>query len=93
MQHIILLLVRLVSIIITLMELLIVVRALLSWFPVNDDSPLVNFLYFITEPLLAPIRALLELIPALRDMPIDISSMIAIVFLTLLSALLPEVRF
>lgn len=85
--------VSLVSLILRLLELLILARAVISWFPIDEDNPLINFLYFLTEPILAPIRALLERIPPLQALPIDLSCLIAIVILTLLSAFLPAVRF
>ena len=34
------------------------VRAILSWFPIRDDYPILLFTTLITEPIVAPIRAL-----------------------------------
>ncbi len=93
MQPVVQVFVNLVLIIISILELLILVRAITSWFPLDDDSPLLNFLYLATEPILAPIRALLELIPFMRNLPIDASTLVAYLLLTILSAFLPEVRF
>jgi YggT family protein len=39
--------------------LVLVVRAILSWFPLSPGSalaPLASFLYAVTEPVLAPLR-------------------------------------
>ena len=44
--------------------LILVVRAILSWFPLSPGSalaPVASFLYSITEPVLAPLR---RIIPA-----------------------------
>ena len=44
--------------------LVLVVRAILSWFPLSPGSalaPVASFLYSITEPVLAPLR---RIIPA-----------------------------
>lgn len=60
--------------------ILLVARALLSWFPLTPGSPLigvVRVLATLTEPLLAPIRRIL---PPLRagGMAIDLSIIVAI---------------
>lgn len=39
--------------------IILIARAILSWFPVRSDSPLVpivRFLHAVTEPVLAPFR-------------------------------------
>ena len=93
MEQVIQVFANLVSLIISLLQLLILGRAITSWFPFEDDNPLINFLFFLTEPILAPIRAILEHIPALRDMPLDMSSLIAMILLTVITALLPAINF
>ena len=60
-----------VSIILTIMYWLILIRALISWVNPDPFNPIVQFLMRVTEPVLEPIRRLL---PAL---PIDISPIIA----------------
>jgi YggT family protein len=51
----------------------VIARSLMSWFPVDQSSPLVQMLHRVTEPIVDPIR---------RIMPntgmIDLSPMIAI---------------
>lgn len=37
---------------------LLVIRIILSWFPVNQYSEIVQLLYRITDPILAPFRRL-----------------------------------
>ena len=60
-----------VSILLTIMYWLILIRALISWVNPDPFNPIVQFLMRVTEPILEPIRLLL---PAL---PIDISPIIA----------------
>ena len=60
-----------VSILLTIMYWLILIRALISWVNPDPFNPIVQFLMRVTEPVLEPIRRLL---PAL---PIDISPIIA----------------
>jgi YggT family protein len=64
---------------ITMLTWAIVARSLLSWFPIDQSSPLVQLLYRVTEPIIDPIR---------RVMPntgmMDLSPMAAIVILIVL---------
>ena len=58
------------------LAILIFIRALLSWFPnIDPRNPLVEILYQLTEPILAPIRSLMP-----RTM-LDFSPMIASILL------------
>lgn len=75
--------VRIVVILCDVMAIAIVIRSLLSWFPVNRDNFLVGFLETITDPILVPLR---RIIPRL-DM-IDLSPMVAIILLIVISSLL-----
>lgn len=54
----------------------IIIRSLMSWFPVNRDNFLVNLLQTITEPILAPLRRIIPRLDA-----IDLSPMVAIILL------------
>jgi YggT family protein len=60
----------------------IIARALLSFFPIDQGSPLVQMLYRVTEPIIDPIR---------RVMPstgmLDLSPMIAILVLIVMEQL------
>ncbi len=59
----------------------IFVRAILSWFPnVSNDNPLVALVYQITEPILAPLRAIIPLVGM-----IDITPLVAIITLQLIA--------
>lgn len=75
--------VRVVVILCNVMAVAVVIRSLLSWFPVDPNNFLVVFLVTITEPILSPLR---RIIPRL-DM-IDLSPMVAILLLMLISWLL-----
>ena len=58
-------------------ELLFIARAILSWFPMMELGGIMDFLYSVTEPILAPIRKVLQQIPFLQGMPIDFSVLVA----------------
>jgi YggT family protein len=64
----------------------IVARALLSWFSMRPDNPLVRILFDVTEPILAPLR---NIIP--RIGMIDISPIVAILLLQFLEQALYSV--
>jgi YggT family protein len=67
-----------------LLSAAIFIRALLSWFPVGRDNPLVVFLDRVTEPVLAPLR---RVIPPIGG-AIDITPIVAILLLQFLSQIL-----
>jgi YggT family protein len=68
---------QIVSATILVLTIAIILRALMSWFPNLDPrNPAVEFLVTITEPILAPIRAIMP-----RMGFIDLTPMIAIILL------------
>ena len=69
---------------ITCIEFVMVLRALLSWFPIDEDSALLRFLYAVTEPVIYPIRALLDRLGWFQDFPLDISFFLTFVLLSVL---------
>ncbi len=62
------------------LSLLIFLRAILSWFPIDRGSPLVVALDQVTEPILEPLR---RIIP--RIGMIDITPLVAILLLQLIA--------
>ncbi|GMV86882.1 MAG: hypothetical protein AMXMBFR80_27360 [Dehalococcoidia bacterium] len=54
----------------------IVIRSLLSWFPVDRSNQLVRLLDMVTEPLIDPVRRIMP-----RTGMIDFSAMIVIIVL------------
>ena len=64
-------------------------RAILSRVSEPDESTLYGILFTVTEPVVAPVRALLARFNFLQDLPLDFSPMIAMVILTFTTALLP----
>ena len=68
-----------------LLNLMIIVRALLSWFfPVGRD-PWTRLLVDLTEPILAPIRSALS---RLLSLPLDLSPIAAILLISFLQNML-----
>ncbi len=60
----------------------IILRAIISWFPIDPRNPLVVFLHDITEPILAPIR---QVLPRLGM--IDLSPLVAIILIQVVAQL------
>lgn len=79
------------SFVLTFLELLlqilsiaILVRILLSWFPVDPSNPIIRILFEVTEPVLAPFR---RVIP--RIGMFDLSPIAAMLVIQLLQQNLP----
>lgn len=66
---------------------LIISRAIMSWFIRDLSNPIARFLYEITEPLLAPIRSVLQAI-GLGGKMFDFSPLVLFFILNFLSSLL-----
>ena len=45
--------------VLNLYNIILLIRALISWFPIDPYNPFVRFIYSITEPVLEPIRRVL----------------------------------
>ena len=63
-------------------------RAILSWLPLDDDNPIENFLYAVTEPVIFPVRCILERFDAIAEFPIDISFFVTMLLLSILSGII-----
>jgi YggT family protein len=69
----------------TLYVYVLIARALISWFPIRSDSPLVpvaRFLNTVTEPVLAPFR---RVIPPVGMF--DISFLVAVILVEIIVSL------
>ena len=83
---------RLVSVFLGAEQLLMMFRAVLSWLPVDEDSDISNFLFAMTEPVIYPVRMLLDRFEGLDEFPIDLSFIISFMLLSLVQMLLPTFR-
>lgn len=77
------LLIYFIDIFFTLLNLAILARVLLSWVRVSPYHPAVNFLYQVTEPILAPLR---RIIPPLGM--VDVTPVIALILLQIVQQVL-----
>lgn len=77
-----------------IIEYLILGRCIISWLPLDRENKYINFLYLITEPFLAPIRALLSKTRLGRgDFMLDLSPLIAILALDIISRIISKMVY
>ncbi|MBQ7922306.1 MAG: YggT family protein [Clostridia bacterium] len=76
------------SFLLSALQFLMLARAILSWFPVSEDNVIVNFLYAVTEPVIMPVRALLERLGWFEGLPIDMSFFFTFMLLSILQMFL-----
>ena len=77
------------SYILTALNWLIIIRALLSWVSPDPFNPIVSFINTVTEPLLAPFR---RIIPSYK-IGIDLSPIFALLFLWFLKLFVVNTLF
>ena len=68
-----------------ILQLAMLIRAVLSWFPIREDNPFLTLIHMITEPVVAPIRALFDHFGWFRDLPIDVSFLVGWLLLSAIS--------
>lgn len=79
---------RLAISLVVLLQWMLIIRALMSWFPQIQQSRAYDFVCTITEPLVQPFRAFLSRFEVMRTSPVDFSSLLAFLVLCLLQELL-----
>ena len=67
--------------------LLLLIRAIFSWFP-GQGGALADMIYTFTEPLLMPVRKLFDLLDIRPNIPIDISFTVTCALLVLIRMIL-----
>lgn len=77
-----------VQALLSVVQICFFVRALLSWFPVRDDNPILTFVGMVTEPFIAPVRALFDRLGWFRNSPLDMSFLMAFLLLSALESIL-----
>ena len=78
---------RTVLTVIGLLQLAMLLRAIMSWF-MDAENAFVNFLVFITEPIIMPFRKLFVKLNWFQSMPLDMGFLAGVLFLSLLSFIL-----
>ncbi len=58
------------------LQLCMLVRAILSWIDPMQEWKITNFLHFVTEPIIMPIRALFARMHWFEGFPLDVSFLV-----------------
>jgi YggT family protein len=74
---------RLINFIFSIAELIILIRAFVSWIPVSRYNRLAELLYRITEPVLSPVRNFIARIAG-QNLPIDFSPIVVLILIAVL---------
>jgi uncharacterized protein YggT (Ycf19 family) len=83
LQLVLALLQNTVCVVLSVLQLAMLIRAIMSWFP-TESNKFENFLYMITEPLIMPVRRLFEKLNWFQGLPVDISFFVTYLLLSLL---------
>ena len=83
--------IRIVYYLIVVMQVVMFARAIMSWLMPEEDNALVRFITIVTDPIIIPVRMILEKFEFVRSMPIDISFMVAFILLVIIQNILPAV--
>lgn len=73
-----------IGILIEIINYLLLARVILSWIPIGTDNVIIRFIYQVTEPILAPIRKIVDRSAVGSNMMIDFSPLIAFLILSLI---------
>ncbi len=76
--------IRVINLVFQIYSYLVLARILISWFPVDRNNPIIDFIYRVTEPILAPFRVIIPL----GMMGLDLSPILAFFFLDIFRRLL-----
>lgn len=79
---------QIVVVLIELISLLLLVRAIFSWFPDMRNNRFFEIVYAITEPVLMPYRMLFERLNIGRNFPLDLSFLATILTLQFISMII-----
>ena len=79
---------RLLVLFFSFISVALLVRAILSWFVREGDSPFSSLLILITEPLILPVRRLCDRFGWFQGVPMDVPFLLTALFVSLLTTLL-----
>ena len=86
-DNILYMLAQLVTLLLGAINIAMIIRAVTSWIP-DLDGAWLDLVYMLTEPVVAPIKAIFESFPIFRNSPIDFSFIIAFMLLNIVQELL-----
>ncbi|MCX7842784.1 MAG: YggT family protein [Clostridia bacterium] len=83
-----------VVLLLELFEIALFIRVIFSWLPIYKENQYIRLLYSVTEPVLSPIRAMLERSAFGRNMGmIDLSPIIAFLAIDLAKRIISRAMY
>lgn len=82
---------RCVLVLLSLVQIAIFARVIMSFFTMEEDSRILVFLVLITEPVILPVRLLLARLHLFEESPFDVAMMFTFLLLSVISMILPTV--
>jgi len=79
---------RIVLTLLYALQFLMFGRALMSWFSQDEDSKIHRFLFAATEPFVYPLRKFLNKFEFFNSIPIDMSFLVAMLILIIVTTFL-----
>ena len=83
---------QMVHILLIVMQVLLLLRLIISVGLIDDESHLAVFVEGMTDPILVPIQSILDRFDIIANMPIDLSMITAVILLSILSFVLPVIQ-
>lgn len=80
--------IRTINILLDILVMIIAIRAIVSWIPIPKESAFLKILYKITDPMLEPIRKLIQRSAFGQNMMVDFSPVILILIIYILRGIL-----
>lgn len=82
-----------INIVFNIIEFAILIRVLSSWLPIPRENRFIQMLHVITEPILGPIRAMIERSSFGKNMMFDFSPIVAIILVEILKNIILSILF
>lgn len=79
---------RAIYILLNFIQLAIFARVIISWIPIPKDNPIIKLIYQITEPILAPIRGMIERSSFGKNMMFDFSPIVALLLIQVIRSII-----
>jgi len=77
-----------IDIVLAVIEYAILARVIISWLPIPKENRIIRLLYQITDPILVPIRRIIEKSAFSKNMMFDFSPVIAFILIGIIRNLL-----
>ena len=73
---------------IRIIEMMLVLRAIFSWMPMQNGNPLYSFFVSLTEPIVGPVRNLLYRLNIGRNTFMDVSVLVSFILLSFIRGII-----